>query len=58
MIYTVTLNPALDRFILVEQLLADIDAQLLRLESGETDETNEQEPSPACTDAHNPTESL
>jgi len=41
-----------------EKLLADIDAQLLRLESGETDELNEQEPSPDRTDANNPTESL
>jgi len=41
-----------------EKLLADIDAQLLRLESGETDEFNEQEPSPDRTDANNPTESL
>jgi CPA1 family monovalent cation:H+ antiporter len=41
-----------------EKLLADIDAQLLRLESGETDEPNEQEPSPDRTDANNPTESL
>jgi hypothetical protein len=41
-----------------EKLLADIDAQLLRLESGETDEPDEQEPSPDRTDANNPTESL
>jgi len=41
-----------------EKLLADIDAQLLRLESGETDEPNEQEPSSDRTDANNPTESL
>ena len=41
-----------------EKLLADIDAQLLRLESGETDESNEQEPSPDRTDADDPTESL
>ena len=41
-----------------EKLLADIDAQILRLESGETDELNEQEPSPDRTDANNPTESL
>jgi len=36
----------------------DIDAQLLRLESGETDESIEQKPSPARRDANNPTESL
>jgi CPA1 family monovalent cation:H+ antiporter len=41
-----------------EKLLADIDAQLLRLESGETDEPDEQEPSPDRTDANSPTESL
>jgi CPA1 family monovalent cation:H+ antiporter len=33
-----------------EKLLADIDAQLLRLESGETDESNAQKPSPDRTD--------
>jgi CPA1 family monovalent cation:H+ antiporter len=36
-----------------EKLLADIDAQLLRLESGETEESNEQKPSPDRTDANN-----
>jgi CPA1 family monovalent cation:H+ antiporter len=36
-----------------EKLLADIDAQLLRLESGETGERNEQEPSPDRADGHN-----
>ncbi len=41
-----------------EKLLVDIDAQLLRLESGETDETKEQEPSPGHIDANNPMESL
>ena len=41
-----------------EKLLADIAAQLLRLESGETDEPNEQEPFLDRTDANNPTESL
>jgi CPA1 family monovalent cation:H+ antiporter len=41
-----------------EKLLADIDAQLLRLESGETDEPNEQEPSPDRTGVNTPTESL
>jgi len=41
-----------------EKLLANIDAQFLRLESGETEEPNEQEPPPDRTDANNPTESL
>jgi hypothetical protein len=41
-----------------EKLLADIDAQLLRFESGDTTEPNEQKPSPDRTDANNPTESL
>ena len=41
-----------------EKLLADIDAQLLRLESGETDEPNEQVPPPDRTGANTPTESL
>jgi len=39
-----------------EKLLADIDAQLLRLESGETDESNEQESSPDRADGHNSVE--
>lgn len=37
-----------------EKLLGDIDAQLLRLESGETDESNEQEPFPGASNGHNP----
>jgi hypothetical protein len=41
-----------------EKLLADIDARLLRLESGETDESNEQKPAPDRTDANSPTESV
>ena len=41
-----------------EKLLADIDARLLRLESGEMEEYNEQKPSPDLTDTNNPTESL
>ncbi len=36
-----------------EKLLADIDAQLLRLESAETDESAEQKPSPDRADEHN-----
>jgi CPA1 family monovalent cation:H+ antiporter len=40
-----------------EKLLADIDAQLLRIESGEADESNEQKSSPDRTDANNPTKS-
>ena len=39
-----------------EKLLADIDAQLLRLESGETDEPAEQKPSPDRADEHNSVE--
>ena len=39
-----------------EKLLADIDAQLLRLESGETDESIEQKPSPDRADGHNSVE--
>jgi CPA1 family monovalent cation:H+ antiporter len=39
-----------------EKLLADVDAQLLRLESGETDESNEQKPSPDRADGHNSVE--
>jgi CPA1 family monovalent cation:H+ antiporter len=35
------------------KLLADIDAQLLRLESGETEELIEQKPTPERTDGHN-----
>jgi len=35
-----------------EKLLADIDARLLRLESGQTDEPNEQKPSPDRADGH------
>ena len=41
-----------------EKLLAEIDAQLLRLESGETEESNEQTPSPNRADANKPAESL
>ena len=41
-----------------EELLADIDSRLLRLESGETEGSDEQKPSPDRTDANNPTESL
>jgi CPA1 family monovalent cation:H+ antiporter len=40
-----------------EKLLADIDAQLLRLESGETGESNEQKPLPERADVNNPTKS-
>ena len=40
-----------------EKLLGDIDAQLLRLESEETDESIEQKPSPDRTAANGPTES-
>lgn len=36
-----------------EKLLADIDAQLLRLESVETDGSAEQKPSPNHADGHN-----
>jgi CPA1 family monovalent cation:H+ antiporter len=39
-----------------EKLLADIDAQLLRLESGETEEPNDQEPPPDRADEHNSVE--
>ena len=35
-----------------EKLLADIDAQLLRLESGENDESAEQKPSPDGADGN------
>lgn len=41
-----------------ETLLADIDAQLLRLESGETEGSAEQYPSPDRTDVKKPSESL
>ncbi|MEO8326072.1 MAG: Na+/H+ antiporter [Nitrospirota bacterium] len=41
-----------------ETLLADIDAQLLRLESGETEESAEQNPSPDRPDLNNPSESF
>jgi len=39
-----------------EKLLADIDARLLRLESGEMDKSNEQKPSPDRADGHNSVE--
>jgi Na+:H+ antiporter len=39
-----------------EKLLADIDAQLLRLESGETEESSEEEPSPEPANRHNSAE--
>ncbi len=39
-----------------EKLLADIDAQLLRLESEETDGSAEQQPSPDRADGHNSVE--
>ena len=39
-----------------EKLLADIDAQLLRLESGETDGSTEPTPSRDRSDGHNPAE--
>jgi hypothetical protein len=39
-----------------EKLLGDIDAQLLRLESGETDESNAQAPSPDRADGYNSVE--
>jgi CPA1 family monovalent cation:H+ antiporter len=41
-----------------EKLLADIDAQLLRLESAETDRTDEQKPSPDHADEHHSVEQL
>ena len=41
-----------------EKLLADIDAQLLRLESGETDESDEQEQVPDYADGDNSVEEL
>ncbi len=40
-----------------EKLLADIDAQLLRLESGESEESNEQKQVPGRAVANNPTTS-
>jgi CPA1 family monovalent cation:H+ antiporter len=39
-----------------EKLLADIDGQLMRLETGKTDSSDEQESSPDSTDGHNPEE--
>ena len=39
-----------------EKLLADIDAQLLRLESSETDQTAQKKPSPDPADEHNSAE--
>jgi hypothetical protein len=36
-----------------DKLLANIDAQLLRLESGESNEPIEQNSSPDCADGHN-----
>ena len=42
--------------IVQEKLLADIDAQLLRLESAETDGSAEQKPSPDRADGHNSVE--
>jgi hypothetical protein len=39
-----------------EKLLADIDAQLLRLESGETNEFIRQRACPDCADGHNSVE--
>ena len=39
-----------------EKLLADIDARLLRLESGETDESAEEEQPPDHTEKHLPVE--
>jgi hypothetical protein len=39
-------------------LLADIDAQLLRLESGEREESIEPKPSPDRADGHNSVERL
>jgi hypothetical protein len=39
-----------------EKLLADIDAQLLRLESSETDDSTEQKPFPERADRHNSAE--
>ena len=39
-----------------EKLLADIDAQLLRLESEENDESAEQKPSPDGADGRNSVE--
>lgn len=41
-----------------EKLLADIDAKLMRLDSGETEESIEQEPSPELADKHNSQEAL
>ena len=40
-----------------EKLLADIDAQLLRLESGESEESNERKQVPDRAGGNNPTES-
>jgi hypothetical protein len=39
-----------------DKLLADIDTQLLRLESSETDESAEKKPSPDPADEHNSAE--
>jgi CPA1 family monovalent cation:H+ antiporter len=41
-----------------DKLLADIDAELLRIESGETDMTAEQRPLPERVDGHAPVEKL